>query len=76
MRGDELDAIVKTPKGEMTLEYYCNQQYKRINLIMKLIEDEFGVSLITNHPELRHQILDISNYTKRLPQMITEGWFK
>lgn len=69
-----MEALVKTPKGEMTLQFYCDSQYKRINLIMKLIEDEFGVSL-NNHPELRHYILDLSNFIKRLPQMISEGWF-
>lgn len=67
-----MDIIVKTPKGEMDLVYYCNMEYKRVNLIMKKIEDHFGVSLITDCPELRHEILDISNFIKRLPSMVNE----
>ena len=67
-----MNIIVKTPQGEMDLEFYCQKQYKRINLIMKMIEDQFGVSLSTDCPELRHEMLDISNFTKRLPSMINE----
>ena len=67
-----MNIIIKTPQGEMDLEFYCKKQYKRINLIMKMIEEQFGVSLSTDCPELRHEILDISNFTKRLPSMVNE----
>ena len=67
-----MNIIVKTPQGEMELSYYCDMQYKRINLIMKMIEERFGVSLSTDCPELRHEILTISNFTRRLPSMINE----
>ena len=67
-----MNIIVKTPQGEMDLEFYCQKQYKRINLIMKMIEERFEVSLSTDCPELRHEILTISNFTRRLPLMINE----
>lgn len=67
-----MDMLIKTPKGEMNITYFCEMEYKRINTIMKLIEDEFGESLTISHPELRSFILDISNYIRRLPEMISE----
>lgn len=66
-----MSILIKTPKGEMTLSYYCDMEYKRINLILKLIEDEFNVDL-NDHQELRHEILNISNFIRRLPSMISE----
>jgi len=63
--------LIKLPKGECDLNYYCEMEYKRINLIMKLIEDEFNVDL-NNHQNLRHEILNISNFIRRLPIMVSE----
>lgn len=67
-----MDVIIKTPKGEMNVSYWAEMEYKRINTIMKLIEDAFGVSLTINHPEIRNFILDTSNHVRRLPDMISE----
>lgn len=64
--------IIKTPKGEMDLNYYSDMEYKRINLIMEMIEKQFDVTLSSDCPELRHEILNISNFIKRLPKMINE----
>lgn len=67
-----MDVIIKTSKGEMNISYWADMEYKRVNLIMKMIEDNFGVSLATDYPELRHEILDVSNFIRRLPSMINE----
>lgn len=64
--------LVKPPKGEMTLEYWADMEYKRINMILTLIEEEFNVDM-NQHPELRHYILDTSAYIRRLPQIISGG---
>jgi len=63
--------IIKTPQGEMDLEYLCEKQYEKINGLMHLIENEFDTSL-HEHEKLRHEILDISNFIKRLPSMVSE----
>lgn len=63
--------IIKTNQGEMNFDYLCVKEYKRIILIIKLIENEFNVDL-NNHPELRHNILDTANFIKRLPNMVSE----
>ena len=65
------DILIKTPQGEMNLDFYCDMQYKKINKLMNLIEKEFNVDL-NNHQNLRHEILDISNFIRRLPNMINE----
>ena len=71
MRGDIL--ILKTPKGEMSLEYWLNDEYKRVNNILSLIEKEFDTDM-NEHEELRNYILDTSNYIKRLNKYIeSEG---
>ena len=38
---------------------------------MNLIETEFSTDM-NEHSEIRHEILDISNFIKRLPTMISE----
>ena len=65
------EILVKTPQCELTLEKLCYKEYCKINNLMNIIEKEFDVSL-HDHPELRHEILDISNFMKRLPTMISE----
>jgi hypothetical protein len=37
-----------------------------------MIESTFSVSLEKDYPEIRHEILDISNFIKRLPERISE----
>ena len=63
--------LVKTPSSEKTFEHCCNQHYKRVNMLLKLIEDEFNTDM-NKHPELRHAILDVSNFIRRLPSMVSE----
>jgi hypothetical protein len=63
--------FIKTPQYETSLDDLCKNQYKKINELMTLIEKEFNTSM-HNHPELRGKILDISNFTLRIPDMISE----
>ncbi len=58
--------LIKTPKCEMSLEHLCKKEYLKINNLMHMIERQFNVSL-HDYPELRGEILDISNFIKRLP---------
>ena len=63
--------LVKTPQFEIDFENLCNNEYQKINNLMNIIEKELGVDM-NNHPEIRHEILDISNFIKRLPSMVSE----
>jgi len=63
--------IIKNSLGEMDLEYWAEKEYKRILLIMKLIEESFSIDL-NNYQQLRKSILDTSNYVRRLPSTISE----
>lgn len=63
--------LIKTPQYEIGFEDLCIKEYQRINRLMCMIEDEFAVDL-NDHPKLRGTILDISNFIKRLPDMVSE----
>lgn len=63
--------LFKTPKCEINFPDLCEKEYKKINHLMNLIEKEFSTDL-NAHQELRHEILDISNFIKRLPSMVSE----
>jgi hypothetical protein len=63
--------LIKTPQCEIDFDNLCNKEYQKINSIMNLIEKEFQTDM-NDHLELRHEILDISNFIKRLPTMISE----
>lgn len=63
--------LFKTPKCEVEFRDLCKQQYQYINGLMGFIESEFSTSM-HKHPELRHRILDISNFVKRMPDYISE----
>lgn len=63
--------LVKTPQYEIEFSDLCKKQYLKINNLLNLIEYEFSTDM-NIHPELRHEILDISNFIKRLPDMISE----
>lgn len=66
------DILIKTPQNcEMTLDKLCYREYCKINNLMNLIENTFKISL-NDYPELRHEILDISNFIKRLPSFDRE----
>ena len=65
--------IISLPqKGEMTIQFWCNQECKRVNNILSLIEKEFNVSM-NEHSELRSYILDTSNHIKRLLSYIEDN---
>ena len=64
--------FVKTPQCEISLDRLCYRQYCKINNLMNMIESTFSVSLEKDYPEIRHEILDISNFIKRLPERISE----
>lgn len=63
--------LIKTPQNEMDLSLLCEKQYKKINFLLNAIEKEFDTDM-NNHQDLRHEILNISNFIKRLPTMISE----
>jgi hypothetical protein len=52
---------------EVDFEYLCEMEYKRIILLMKEVEDEFGVDL-KKYKDLRHKFLDVANFVKKLPE--------
>jgi hypothetical protein len=67
MKKDKQNILVKIPSGcEMSLQDLCNKEYLKINNLMHIIEKDFNVSL-HDYPELRNEILDISNFIKRIP---------
>ena len=63
--------LVKTHQCEIDFTNLCDKEYQKINGLMNLIEKEFSTDM-NNHAEIRHEILDISNFIKRLPSMISE----
>lgn len=63
--------MIKTPQYEIEFSYLCEKEYKKINGLLNDIENEFGVSM-SEHQELRSKILDVSNFIKRLPSMVSE----
>ena len=63
--------LLKTPLYEIEFTDLCQRQYKKINSLLTLIEQEFDTDM-NSHQELRHEILDISNFIKRLPDMVSE----
>jgi len=63
--------LIKTPQYETSLENLCKKEYLKINHLMHMIEREFGISL-HNYPELRGEILNISNFIKRMPYLERE----
>jgi len=63
--------LIKTPNCEMSLEDLCRKEYLKINNLMHMIEKQFDISL-HDHPELRGEILDISNFIKRIPYLQRE----
>lgn len=63
--------IIKNSLGEMDINFWAEKEYRRVVLIMKLIEDTFSVDL-NKYPELRKSILDTGNFIRRLPSTISE----
>ncbi|MCK9576066.1 MAG: hypothetical protein M0R51_09080 [Clostridia bacterium] len=58
--------LIKTPQYEISLEDLCKKEYLKINNLMHMIEKQFKISL-HDYPELRGEILSISNFIKRIP---------
>jgi len=71
MNNNNKKILIKTPNCEISFENLCKKQYLKINNLMHMIEKEFGISL-HDHPELRGEILDISNFIKRIPYLQRE----
>lgn len=63
--------LIKTPQYEIEFNDLCQKEYKKINNLLSVIENEFSTDM-NQHQKLRHEILDISNFIKRLPEMISE----
>jgi len=63
--------LIKTPNCEMSLEDLCKKEYLKINNLMHMIEKQFDISL-HDYPELRGEILNISNFIKRIPYLQRE----
>lgn len=63
--------LIKTPDREISLGNLCAKEYQKINNLMNLIEREFDTDM-NLHPSIRHEILDISNFIRRLPDMVSE----
>jgi len=63
--------LIKTPKCEISFEDLCKKEYLKINNLMHMIEKQFNISL-HDYPELRGEILDISNFIKRIPSLEKE----
>ena len=64
--------LVMTPSGcEISLGHLCNKEYLKINNLMHMIEREFKISL-HDYPDLRKEILNISNFIKRIPYLKTD----
>lgn len=63
--------LIKTPQYEIGLDDLCEKEYKKINNLLSMIEGEFKTDM-NHHQKLRHEILNISNFIKRLPGMISE----
>ena len=63
--------LFKTPQYEIEFHDLCLRQYKKINSLLVQIEQEFQTDM-NNHQALRHEILDISNFIKRLADMVSE----
>lgn len=63
--------LIKTPDREISLGDLCTKEYQKINNLMNLIEREFDTDM-NMHPSIRHEILDISNFIRRLPAMVSE----
>ena len=64
-------SIFKSKHMEMDFDYLCNMEYKRLLLLMKEVEDEFGVDL-RDYKNLRHKFLDVANFIKKLPDIKEE----
>lgn len=63
--------LIKTPQYEIEFNDLCQKEYKKINSLLSMIEEEFSTDM-NLHQNLRHEILNISNFIKRLPEMISE----
>jgi hypothetical protein len=63
--------LIKTPQCEINFDDLCMKEYQKINYLMALIEKEFDTDM-NSHQDIRHEILDISNFIKRLPSMVSE----
>lgn len=57
--------------GEVELSYACDRECKNLHSLLYVIENELNINL-KDYPNIRKQILDSSNFIKRLPEMIDD----
>ena len=69
MKNDKI--LIRTPQYEIEFKELCNKECIKINGLLSFIENEFSTEM-SQHQELRHEILDISNFIRRLPTMVSE----
>ncbi len=62
---------IKTNKGEISIEDFSTMERKRIILLMKKVEDEFGINL-RDYKELRNEFLNVANFIRDIPNMVCE----
>lgn len=62
---------IKTNKGEICISDFSSMEYKRIILLMRKVEDEFGINL-KDYKNLRNDFLNVANFIKSIPEMICE----
>jgi len=65
------EILIKTSQGEMSLQFLCDKEYRRICAILNMIETEFNTSM-SQHLELRKYLLDTGNFIQKIPEMISE----
>lgn len=63
--------LIKTPQYEIEFKELCDKECIKINGLLTFIEKEFNTEM-SQHQELRREILDISNFIRRLPSMVSE----
>lgn len=71
MKKNKHNIFVKTPQYEILLEDLCEQQYQKTVNLLALIEKEFDTTM-HDHQKLRSEILNLSNFTRRIPQMVED----
>lgn len=65
------EILVKTPQGEMSLQYLCDKECKRVQAVLNMIETEFNTSMM-QHLELRKFLLDTASFIKSVPNMVSD----
>ena len=57
--------------GEAELKFVCDKECKKLYSLLYVIENELNINL-KDYPNIRKEILDSSNFIKRIPNMISD----